>query len=465
MDISLFFDVEDCVTPLSDDIAKDLGDIVSEHGLVGDFMVVGDKARMLESRGRWDVIEALSRHEIGLHTNRHSRHPTVAEYLEDTRWGDGIEEAVRREGPGVETIRRIFGRSPTCWGQGGGSWGPQIHPAMKRLDIPIIVYPETRTPSSDVHWYGGVLTFGYHRFFGGFDQFYSDDAKFQRHFRAFQTKVAAYLDAGYPWMGVFCAHPITVRAYEFGDALNFGRGKETPPESWRQPLLKSEDEYRTALKNFAVLITYIAEHPRLQVVPVGKLEQRFGRVAERISLDDLLSYATAACSMEEIPTDDTRLSPAEAVDVLVQAVPALADEVGLSELTIRHIDGPVSMPPENESTIRASWDTFLSGCGFARSFIDRTGQLPASIDLDSAAVGIGSFYTAACESLVALAAQRTPTSVAFRAGPQIPTIADTIALRTEAGYHGWVIHKPDLEVTNLLELTRLQTWTLNRAST
>jgi len=86
MYITLFFDVEDCVTPLSDDIAKDLADTLSDHGLKGEFMVVGDKARMLEKRGRWDVIEALRRHEVGLHTNRHSRHPNVAEYLEDNRW-------------------------------------------------------------------------------------------------------------------------------------------------------------------------------------------------------------------------------------------------------------------------------------------------------------------------------------------------------------------------------------------
>jgi len=265
-------------------------------------------------------------------------------------------------------------------------------------------------------------------------------------------------------MGVFCAHPITVRAYEFGDAINFGRGKEPPPESWKQPLLKSEDEYRNALKNFAVLVEYIATHPRLEVVPVGALEERFGRVADSISQADLLSYATAARSMEDIQTDDARLSPAEAVDVLVQAILALSNEVRPSEFAIRHVDGPVTMPPENGSTTSASWDAFRSGCEHVKSFIDNTGQLPASVDIDGTAIGIGSFYHAACESFVALATQRTPESVAFRSGPQIPTIAEAITVGTEGGYRGWVIHKPDLNMTNLLELTRLQTWTLKPAS-
>jgi hypothetical protein len=256
MILSLFFDGEDCITPLSDDIAKDLADIVADHGLVGNFMVVGEKARVLESRQRHDVIAALRRHEIGLHSDRHSRHPTVAEYLEEKGWDDGIEEAIRREGPGVATIARLFGQPPTCWGVPGGSWGPQIHPALKRLGVPIIVYPETYTPSSDVHWYAGSLTFGYRRFFEGFDFIYSDPQPFQRHFQAFQARVAAYLDAGYAWMGLFCAHPITVRAHEFGDVLNFGRGKETPPDLWVQPPLKSEAEYRIALQNFTSVVPH-----------------------------------------------------------------------------------------------------------------------------------------------------------------------------------------------------------------
>ncbi len=460
MYITLFFDVEDCVTPLSDDIAKDLADTLSDHGLKGEFMVVGDKARMLEKRGRWDVIEALRRHEVGLHTNRHSRHPNVAEYLEDNRWNDGIEEAVRREGPGVETIRRLFGRTPACWGQSGGSWGPQIHPAMKRLRVPVIVYPETYTPSSDIHWYGGVLTFGYRRFFEGFDQFFSEDKKFQRHFEAFQARVDENLDSGYPWMGLFCAHPITVRAFEFGDVLNFGHGKERPPELWKQPPLKSEAEYRTALKNFEILTKFIASHPRLQVVPISTVRERFGRVVNRINQSDLLSYAETAKGMKDIPIDDARLSPAEACDVLAQAILAFSKGMRPGEYVIRHIDGPVTMPPEKVSITSVAWDGFRSRCEFVNSFINRTGQLPAS----TGNVGIGSFYRAACDCFVALATQQTPKRVAFRSGPQIPTIAEVIARRTESGYRGWAIHKPDLKVTNLLELTRLQTWTLKPAS-
>jgi hypothetical protein len=34
-----------------------------------------------ERRGRWDVIGAVAQHDVGLHTDHHSVHPTASEYL------------------------------------------------------------------------------------------------------------------------------------------------------------------------------------------------------------------------------------------------------------------------------------------------------------------------------------------------------------------------------------------------
>lgn len=464
MYISLFVDVEDCSTPLSDDVAKDMADILSDHGLAGNLMVVGDKARILERRGRHDVISALCRHEIGLHSDRHSRHPTVAEYLEDKGWRDGIEEAVEREGPGVEALRRVFRRSPSCWGQPGGSWGPQIHPAVDRLGIPAMVYPATCTPSSDVHWYGGALTFGYRHALKGFDTLYSDDEQFQRHFEAFQVKVDEHLHLGLPWIGLFLGHPIYVRAYEFGDVLNLRDGSETPPERWQQPPLRSDAAYGTALKNLAVLAEYVAVHPRLQVATVGTLAKELGRSAERIDLDSLRDYAAAARASQDIQTDDPRLSPAQAVGVLARAILAFADGAQPKSFPCPHIDGPVAMPVQDEAQSTVPWGTFRTACAWVSQFMERTGHLPAQVELNGVNVGIGSFYRAACESFDVLARGQVLSQVTLPPGLQVPAIAEPIARRTERGYRGWVIHKPDLDTTNLLELTRLQTWTLKPAT-
>ena len=91
---TLMFDVEDLCWPASDDIALDLAGILTRNQVQGTFFVVGEKARLWRSRGRTDVIASLAPHDVALHTNLHSIHPTVSEYLAPCGWEDGVAEAV-----------------------------------------------------------------------------------------------------------------------------------------------------------------------------------------------------------------------------------------------------------------------------------------------------------------------------------------------------------------------------------
>src|SRR5439155_14751520 len=120
--------------------------------------VVGEKARVLESRGRRDVIAALSKHAIGYHSNWHSVHPAPAEYLVRLGFLEGAQEFERREAQGVADLKRIFGTQPICYGQPGSSWGPQSNPALRRLGIPIYLDEgEQVGVDAQPFWYGGLL--------------------------------------------------------------------------------------------------------------------------------------------------------------------------------------------------------------------------------------------------------------------------------------------------------------------
>src|SRR5262249_43478976 len=81
INVILWFDTEDYLLPADDDAAKRLAEMLSERNIRATFKVVGEKARVLEKRGRSDVIKALKKHEIGFHANFHSAHPTPSEYL------------------------------------------------------------------------------------------------------------------------------------------------------------------------------------------------------------------------------------------------------------------------------------------------------------------------------------------------------------------------------------------------
>ena len=93
MYVALWFDTEDYLDPTADDAALRIANDLTAEGVRGTFKVVGERARVLESRGRRDVIQALSRHDIGYHSNWHSVHPTPSEYLVKLGYLEGAENS------------------------------------------------------------------------------------------------------------------------------------------------------------------------------------------------------------------------------------------------------------------------------------------------------------------------------------------------------------------------------------
>src|SRR6266700_5788682 len=81
VNVILWFDTEDYLLPADDDATKRLAEMLTQRGIRATFKLVGEKARVLEKRGRHDVIQALKKHDIGYHANFHSVHPAPSEYL------------------------------------------------------------------------------------------------------------------------------------------------------------------------------------------------------------------------------------------------------------------------------------------------------------------------------------------------------------------------------------------------
>src|SRR6266403_482142 len=79
--VVLWFDTEDYIEPAADDAALRIANDLTGMGVRATFKVVGEKARVLESRGRKDVVHALAAHNIGYHSNFHSIQPVPAVYL------------------------------------------------------------------------------------------------------------------------------------------------------------------------------------------------------------------------------------------------------------------------------------------------------------------------------------------------------------------------------------------------
>ena len=73
-------------------------------------------------------------------------------------WDDGVAEFDRRERPGFDDVKRIFGTTPTCYGQPGSSWAPQSNAALRRMGIPMYLDEGLHVGIGEQpFWYGGLL--------------------------------------------------------------------------------------------------------------------------------------------------------------------------------------------------------------------------------------------------------------------------------------------------------------------
>src|SRR5512142_2723183 len=104
------FDTEDYTNPGSDEAILRLAETLRAEGIRASFNLVGALAEALVARDRQDILDALRYHEINYHTYRHSWHPVPAEYSDGPDWDGPYRRLVSEEAPGIESVKRIFGR-------------------------------------------------------------------------------------------------------------------------------------------------------------------------------------------------------------------------------------------------------------------------------------------------------------------------------------------------------------------
>jgi hypothetical protein len=269
MYVTLLMDVEDLVAPEADDMAKTCADILIEEGVQATLCVVGEKARLLSQRGRADVVAALGQHDLGIHTDLHSVHPTIAEFLGDKGWDDGVSEALRREAPGVQAIQQTFGRMPSCWGGPGNTWGPQVCEAMRQLGVPAFVYAYTAVPGGGVHRFAGLLA--YPNGPGMNDGCYQDETRTRQDRARVRQVLETNRDAGRIWQQVFLGHPTRILHTAFWDAPNFAAGKNPPREAWTPARRKSPAALDRALANFREAIRAVRAIPGLEMRTIREM--------------------------------------------------------------------------------------------------------------------------------------------------------------------------------------------------
>jgi len=454
--VTVVFDVEDYISPVEDSVDEIplwLAETMTEVGVTGTFFVIGEKARSLEERGRQDVIQAMAAHDIGSHTNLGSIHPTVTEILEYSDWDQGVLAMLDNESVGFDELERIFEVPVSTLARHGGSYGPQLVYALGQIYSPV------QLPGKHAVWFCNTLNF--HGDYGGFDDVYYKDELFNPVFDTLKKNFSSDIE-GLDMISFFACHPTKVRAEQFWD-FNFYEGANPERDSLRPPALRPAESMVTARKNFKRLMQFLKDQEGIEVVTISELMEKFSYQPDFIMKKDLLRIADKICSSKQVVYDDI-YSPSEVFSGLTQSLQEYNQNGKMPAKLPRESPlGPMAMPPEKSGVSSVSTEQVYELAAASWDIIRNQGHLPSMLMVGEGSIGTGSLMQLFSSAYLDLAGKQQRDNyevLPFDAYPR--EYAETIISEVES-YKHWIVHRTDLEMSHLADMTRMQLWTLKPA--
>jgi len=463
--VTLWFDTEDYILPQSDDAAKRLAETLTRLGVRATFKVVGEKARTLEQRGRKDVIAALKKHEIGYHSDTHSQQPTIAVYLQHTGWEDGAAEFYRREVQGMRDIERIFGVTPSCYGQPGAAWASQTYPALKRMDVGMYLDEGSHVGIDDQpFYYGGMLNVFKMRSnvarmeLKGGESLTEGKAKFQAAYDKLRANGGGVISIYY--------HPCEWVHTEFWDGVNFRRGANPPRSEWKLPGTRPATETEAAFNDFEQYVRFIKERPGARFVTATDLMKLYadGAMTHNFTSDEIMTIAQSV--QKEITflrMSDFTLSPADSFSLLSEAYLSFFNKEK-KPVKLNPIHGPAhqfSPAAGGGKLTGVKRGEFYDAVRQASQFCRAHGRMPNEIWIGASSLSPQDYLATLGAAIEGRKnANDQLSEITLRQGN---FTADRYVAEDSPGLWGWVIFPEGFHAPKIIELARLQAWTLKPA--
>jgi len=456
--VLFWFDVEDCTVTQSDDCAKRLCQILTRHGVTGTMKLVGQKARMLEQRVRYDVIDALQAHDIGFHSNWHGLRPQIAEYLGPLGMEEGAAEFERREAPGLADVKRIFGEPVVTYGQPGSNWAPQVFPVLRQWGIPTYVsgfgyigvdcqpfyLGDTLCTS---HMYGWRLSGEEQRHLMGLNFELGAPGELAKHQALFSQSLRQLSDTG--GLISIINHPCTLVL-----------------EEWFSTNMKSRELTEAGFRHFEDFVQWAVSHPNVEAIGASRLPELYPdhAVGRRFSSRDLLRLAEALSEeINFVRVGDVTVSAAEAFQLLIEAFSAYAERQTFPpHVACAPVAGPPEGGPAAPQDFVVPWEEFRRNVRRVVQETRQTGAVPATVPVSQLAVDPAS-YLAAVARLIVRVSQGSPPpeGIAIRPAPRrFEECVDQAAAEAAAKS---VMMRPGFAAPRLYELAKLLAWTAKPA--
>ncbi|NPV80076.1 MAG: hypothetical protein HPY52_07320 [Firmicutes bacterium] len=247
--------------------------------------------------------------------------------------------------------------------------------------------------------------------------------------------------------------------------------------------MKSRQEMETELGYFSEYVAHIASHPDVRTVTASEAyELYFDEARDRaFAVHEIIAFARNLGSMITYQrVGSAAISPAEAfylvVSLLGEAIreySAVSDPGTILEAIARFkvqvptgIYGPIRRTASNLTS--CDYAAFLAACKWAIDFIDMNGRIPDAVPIGGGSLNPVDFLATAnalISNLFDGSSNKSGVSVPSSPG-NINPMTGNLELERQVvgeGVWKWIIFPEGFDAPNIIELAKLQAWSLKPA--
>jgi hypothetical protein len=255
-------------------------------------------------------------------------------------------------------------------------------------------------------------------------------------------------------------HPCEFVHRQFWDGVNFSYGANPPRSQWKLPPTKSPQDQEQAFKAFEAFLDYIVHRPGVQLVTARQIPSLYpDRVySSPLTQSDIRTIAEAFQKRLSYVDLGTRIvSAGEGLLALSQFAAGSEGDRRPDKVQMEFAYGPASAPQRftTEGTFR--WDAVRQAALELLDAVHQTTQLPSVVWVAGQPLRPEDF-TVTLASAVAL--DHNAGDVPLRQGE---LEAKKFVANDSRGLWGWVIFPKGFNAPHMMELAKLQAWTIKPA--
>jgi hypothetical protein len=255
-------------------------------------------------------------------------------------------------------------------------------------------------------------------------------------------------------------HPCEFVHRQFWDGVNFARGANPPRSEWKMTPMKSKEQQEQAFHAFEAYLDHIVNHPDVRLVTAREIPSLYpDRVYSRpLTQSDVKTIAEAFRKrLSYVDLDGKIVSAAEGLLALSTFVAGIGTNPKSQKITLEFAYGPASSPQRfvTEGTFR--WDAIRQAAQELLDIVHTTKQLPSLIWVAGEPVRPEDFAV----TLASLITEnRYSGNIPLRKGE---LEAKKYVADDSPRLWGWVIFPKGFNAPRMMEVAKLQSWTMKPA--